>query len=106
MHAALPGHALDRTEAELVLPSDLFEELHRGFPPPHLAAPHGTPRTGSVRCGRSGWAIPDHRTGPDQSIKNSNARHGVGYTGIGSMERAKSRAGPSGVSQVSTRTTC
>ena len=25
MHAELPGHALDRTEAELVLASDLFE---------------------------------------------------------------------------------
>jgi hypothetical protein len=25
MHAELPGHALDRAEAELVLPSDLFE---------------------------------------------------------------------------------
>src|SRR5207248_226700 len=49
MHLELARHPLDRAHPELVLSSDLLEQLHRRLPPLHPLAPTGVPAAGRLR---------------------------------------------------------
>ena len=70
VHAELARHPLDRPDPELILPSDLLEQLHRGLPPTHPDRPHlltscrvGTSLTRSQvgHSRASKWARPEYR---------------------------------------------
>src|ERR1700741_2458835 len=74
MHAQLGRHPLNRSNAELVFPPDLLEQLH-------LSAPlHPQPPAPSAGCSAiRGWANLEHRSVPFHSIEiNSESdRQGV-----------------------------
>jgi hypothetical protein len=73
MDAELPRHPLNGADPELVFASDLLEQLHRGFPPSHprLLPPPSAP--GGYEDSSQGWAIRNDRTGPTQSIKDTQS---------------------------------
>src|SRR5216684_6776919 len=67
MHAQLLGHTGDRADPELVLSTDLFEQLHFGSPVQRVSSVRASPESEYPFV--AGWAKTKCRTGPDQNTE-------------------------------------